>query len=113
MAKKTTTLVTIIDDLTGDEITDGKTVNFGYEGINYEIDLSGKNAEKLHKALEPYISAGRRLGGAKRASSGGRKTSADAARLNAIREWANANGYTVGDRGRIKAEIVEAYDAAH
>jgi len=30
-----------------------------------------------------------------------------------IREWAQANGYTVGDRGRIKAEIVNAYNVAH
>lgn len=31
----------------------------------------------------------------------------------AVREWANSNGYTVGDRGRIKAEILEAFEAAH
>jgi hypothetical protein len=31
----------------------------------------------------------------------------------AVREWANNNGYTVGDRGRIKAEIIEAFEAAH
>jgi hypothetical protein len=112
MAKKTITITTVIDDLTGEEISDGKTVTFGYEGVTYEIDLSTKNAEKLHKALEGYIAAGRRVGTVKRAS-GARKSSADSERLNTIREWANANGYTVGDRGRIKAEIVEAYDAAH
>ena len=31
----------------------------------------------------------------------------------AIRTWANANGYTVGDRGRIAAAITEAFEAAH
>jgi hypothetical protein len=31
----------------------------------------------------------------------------------AIRTWANANGFTVGDRGRIAAGIIEAFDAAH
>jgi hypothetical protein len=31
----------------------------------------------------------------------------------AIRTWANANGFTVGDRGRIAANISEAFDAAH
>jgi len=30
-----------------------------------------------------------------------------------IREWANANGYTIGPRGRIPATIQQAYDAAH
>jgi len=29
-----------------------------------------------------------------------------------IRDWAKANGYTIGDRGRIKAEIMDAYFAA-
>jgi hypothetical protein len=31
----------------------------------------------------------------------------------AIRSWANSNGFTVGDRGRIAANIVEAFEAAH
>lgn len=28
---------------------------------------------------------------------------------SAVREWARANGYEVGDRGRIKKEIVKAF----
>lgn len=31
----------------------------------------------------------------------------------AVRDWANSNGYSVGDRGRIKAEILTAFEAAH
>ncbi len=31
----------------------------------------------------------------------------------AIRTWANANGFTVGDRGRIAANISDAFEAAH
>ncbi|MET3805082.1 hypothetical protein ABIB25_002082 [Nakamurella sp. UYEF19] len=31
----------------------------------------------------------------------------------AIRTWANANGFTVGDRGRIAANITQAFEAAH
>lgn len=31
----------------------------------------------------------------------------------AIRTWANGNGFTVGDRGRIAAGIIEAFEAAH
>lgn len=31
----------------------------------------------------------------------------------AIRTWANANGFTVGDRGRIAANIIEAFEADH
>jgi hypothetical protein len=32
------------------------------------------------------------------------------AELQAIRDWANANGYEVAERGRIKADVVAAYD---
>ena len=31
----------------------------------------------------------------------------------AVRTWANNNGYQVGDRGRIKTEILNAFEAAH
>ncbi len=30
-----------------------------------------------------------------------------------IRAWAQQNGHPVGDRGRLPAELVEAYDKAH
>ncbi|WP_458864192.1 Lsr2 family DNA-binding protein [Mycobacteroides abscessus] len=33
--------------------------------------------------------------------------------MAAIRQWARKNGYEVSDRGRIKAEVVEAFEAAH
>lgn len=30
-----------------------------------------------------------------------------------VRDWANNNGFQVGDRGRIKADILAAFEAAH
>ncbi|WP_314431798.1 histone-like nucleoid-structuring protein Lsr2, partial [Microbacterium lacticum] len=30
-----------------------------------------------------------------------------------VREWAAQNGYTVSERGRIPASVLEAYDATH
>jgi hypothetical protein len=42
-----------------------------------------------------------------------RAASSDKARLNAIREWARHNGYTVADRGRIPTHIEAAYNAKH
>jgi len=113
MAKKTITILT--DDLDGEELPAGsRSTRFSLDGVEYEIDLSADNARELAQALSPYISAGRRVGGSRPASaSRGRATSTDADRLHAIRSWAQGNGYTVGDRGRIKAEIVDAYDASH
>lgn len=116
MAKKTITILT--DDLDGTELPAGsRSTRFSLDGVDYEIDLSAENARALADALSPYISAARRLGGTGRGASTARpRTRAaggDADRLAAIRSWAQGNGYTVGDRGRIKAEIVDAYEAAH
>ena len=33
--------------------------------------------------------------------------------LQAVRDWAVKNGYDVAPRGRVKAEILDAFDAAH
>src|SRR4051794_14066549 len=54
MAKQIVTLLT--DDLDGSEAD--RTVEFGLDGVNYTIDLSEKNAGKLRKALQVYVSAG-------------------------------------------------------
>lgn len=37
----------------------------------------------------------------------------DAAKIKEIRSWANANGYTTGARGRLKADVLDAYKRAH
>ena len=116
MAKKTITILT--DDLDGEELPAGsRSTRFALDGVEYEIDLSAANARALADELAPYIAAGRRVGGSARGVSSSRPRAraagADAERLGAIRAWAQGNGYAVGDRGRIKAEIVEAYDAAN
>jgi hypothetical protein len=41
------------------------------------------------------------------------RTSKSSGDLAAIRAWASSNGYSVGARGRIPAEIREAYAAAN
>ncbi|GGL11479.1 histone-like nucleoid-structuring protein Lsr2 [Mangrovihabitans endophyticus] len=116
MAKQVVTLLT--DDLDGSEAD--RTVEFGIDGANYTIDLSDKNAGKLRKALEPYISAGSRVGrgGFTGRAAGRGRGAAPATRSSreqnqAIREWATKNGHEVSERGRIPASVVEAFNAAH
>lgn len=58
MAQQTT--VTLVDDLDGSKAD--KTVRFGLDHKDYEIDLSGVNAERLYKELEPFLKAARRAG---------------------------------------------------
>ncbi|MFD2395529.1 Lsr2 family protein [Dietzia aerolata] len=107
-----------VDDLDGVEIEDGRaeTIKFGVDGKDYEIDLSEQNAAAFREAIQPYLSAARPAdNGKKRAAKTSRRSSSSAAKgeTGKIRAWARENGYTVSDRGRIPAEIMEAYNAAN
>ena len=112
MAKKVT--VTLVDDFDGEGPAD-ETVEFALDGVSYEVDLSARNAQKLRDDLKKWIDAGRRVGGRRRGRSGipGRgRGSIDREQSAVIREWARRNGHKVSTRGRIPAEIVEAFHAA-
>ncbi|MFD0520682.1 histone-like nucleoid-structuring protein Lsr2 [Paractinoplanes durhamensis] len=109
MAKQVITLLT--DDIDGGEAD--RTVEFGLDGVNYTIDLSEKNAGKLRKALDPFLNSATRVGRSG-ALSARRSAPASTGRASrdqnqAIREWANKNGFEVSERGRIPSHIVEAY----
>jgi hypothetical protein len=98
------------DDIDGSE-AEG-TVTFALNGVGYELDLSAKNRGKLLKAFGPYIQAGRKASA--RVTS--RPTAAPAAKRHdqsAVREWARAQGLKVSDRGRIPADVLSKYEAAH
>jgi hypothetical protein len=103
--------VTLVDDLDGGAADE--TVSFAIDGTSYEIDLSGKNAQKLRDAVTPFLGAARKVGRVS-ARSGGRGRSGGSATVDreqnqAIREWAKKKGLNVSERGRIPAEIVERY----
>jgi hypothetical protein len=110
MAQKTQ--VVLIDDIDGGPAEE--TVTFSLDGVSYEIDLSAKNAATLRDAFAPWVGAGRRVGGRSRT---GRRSGAAPARSRVsstdIRDWGRANGFTVNGRGRISAELREAYDKAN
>jgi len=106
--------VVLIDDLDGSAAAE--TVTFGLDGISYEIDVSDENAARLRDAMAEWVGDSRRVGGGSRRRAGTRSPSAKSDRQSkngAIREWARSNGHPVAERGRIKAEVVEAYTAAH
>ena len=96
--------IVLVDDIDGTEAEE--TVSFAIDGRDYEIDLSTANAEKLREALALYVGHARRGGGRRRNRAGG-PSPAD------IRAWARENGFSVPDRGRVSANVREAYLAAH
>jgi hypothetical protein len=108
----------LIDDITGKEISEGEgeTISFAVEGTEYSIDLDAKNAKKFRDALSFYQDHATKLGRSGvtsiRRGRGGSSRSSSEVDNNAVRKWAEANGYEVSSRGRIKGEIIEAYRAA-
>ena len=103
----------LVDDIDGTEGKDIKTVTFGLHGASYEVDLNKKNTKKLEEALAPFLGVARKAGGSTRAARGsgvGRKPSGED--LNAIRNWAAANGKTVASKGRIAQAIKDEFYAA-
>ena len=115
MAKK----VVIVDDIDGAEGDGIVTQRFSLGPDFYEIDLCPQNLLRLRAALEPFVSAGRRVRGGH-----GRKP-APTPRLQgnsaldfprqerlAIRNWARDNGYNVGERGVFSQEVLAAYREA-
>lgn len=101
--------VILEDDIDGGKAAE--TIQFGLEGVTYEIDLNEKNAAQLRKSLDAYIEAGRRVSGRRR-RTGAANASARREELGKIRAWARENGHDVADRGRISASIREAYAKA-
>jgi hypothetical protein len=108
MAQKVQVL--LVDDLDGSQADE--TVTFGLDGVAYEIDLSSANAAKLRDELAPYVVHARKASSSparrRRARTGaGREQSAR------IREWAKQHGKKISERGRIPADILAEYEAAH
>lgn len=111
----------LIDDLDGKPIDTGlgHQVTFSYQGADYRIDLRPANADKIDAAFAPFIKSAEKVppGGKVRATTSiAAKVSGSgrsAEQLQAIREWAGKNGFDVSPRGRIKADVIDAFDAAH
>lgn len=98
---------TLVDDLDGSPAT--KSIYFGYEGVEYRIDLNDEHAEMLFEDINRWVPSARRVGGRRRAGSKGKKANSFA---KAVREWAKEQGLDCPPRGRIPANIAEAYREA-
>ena len=111
MAQKT--IVQLIDDIDGGEAHE--SVSFGLDGVEYTIDLSEENAERLREGLGAFVDRAQRVGGRKQRASATTavKAGGDRAQNQAIREWARTQGKKISDRGRIPAELVAEFQAAH
>jgi hypothetical protein len=114
MAKKTIEIIT--SDLSGEELEagQGQTILFSVGDSAYSVDLTDDEAKEFHETLGKYTSVASRRSGRpsaqSRKASGSGRTSEE---LSHIRAWAKSNGHDVSERGRIKAEVIEAFDKAN
>jgi hypothetical protein len=102
----TKVLRSLQDDIDGSDAVE--TVRFALDGVEWEIDLSERNANRLRNSLSVFMAHGRRVGG-KRERKPASSNDIDA---RAIRQWAETNGIEINSRGRIPAEVVERYRSA-
>lgn len=123
MARIVRTEVDFVDDLDGKPVDpdEAATVEFSVrwpgsrKTREYSIDLRPSNLTKFETALNKYIENATevRNGNTVTRTSVSSGSGASKEQLQAIRAWARENGYEISDRGRISAEIQEAYDQAH
>ena len=66
-----------------------------------------QNADSFRGLFQDYIAVSRRTGTASKVKS----TTKGGAPTSEIRAWAKSNGYDVPDRGRIPADVREAFNA--
>ena len=100
--------VELEDDLDGGPAAE--TLRFGLGGLEYEIDLSKKNASRFRRQIAPYIEHARKAGSRQRRRAARAGSSRE--RSGDIRAWAKDQGIPVSERGRIPAGVVQQYEAA-
>jgi Lsr2 len=100
--------VLFVDDIDGSEATG--TVRFGIGGAEYEIDLSQAHADELAAAVGPYVAAARKATGPRQPARAARPARHD---QSEVRAWAREQGLKVSGRGRIPADVLAQYEAAH
>ena len=89
--------------------TADETVSFALDGAEYEIDLSSKNATGLRDALAPWVSHARKIGGRRKRAT----RSTGLGQHQRHPGLGTRHGHDVSSRGRVSAEVRDAYEKAH
>lgn len=117
MARKV--VVELVDDIDGTIFgEDGANITFSVNGVNYGIDLKDKHASKFHKKIgffsnTPSGSVSANADRIVRQPRRLRRGDAATRDVKEIRTWVAERGYEISSRGRIPAEVEQAYQDAH
>ncbi|WP_329271767.1 histone-like nucleoid-structuring protein Lsr2 [Streptomyces sp. NBC_01451] len=115
-------LVILLDDLANDDTTEAdETVQFSLDGVDYEIDLTEANAQKLRARLKEFTQAGRVVPKRRRLPRPMTEPAGASATLSrhqggidpkAARAWATEHGLIAPkQRGVLGRNIKDAYNA--
>jgi Lsr2 len=110
--------VVLTCDLHEGEVPADETVTFAVDGTTYAFELCAEHLSEFRDTLGRYVGAARRADQPRRgrrrseSSAPSRSSSSGKTDLAEVRSWARSQGYKVSDRGRISAEVQEAYEAA-
>ncbi|UVF80080.1 histone-like nucleoid-structuring protein Lsr2 [Gordonia mangrovi] len=110
--------IEILDDMDGEPIDpdDFNRVEFevklpGRRPVRYCLDLRSANVARFETGIAEYVGMATRVPAGD--TTAGTSTRTQARRRNqAIRRWAQENGYEVSTRGRLSADLIEAFEAA-
>jgi hypothetical protein len=97
------------DDLTGGPADE--TVKFGMDGVDYEVDLSTRHASEFRRLLAQFVEHARMVRSQR--SHPRARTAASRERSRQIRAWAERQGFSVAEHGRLPANVIEEYELAH
>ena len=97
------------DDLTGGPADE--TVRFGLDGMDYELDLSTRHAVELRRLLAPFVEHARLVRSQRLRPRA--RTAASRERSRDIRAWAERQGYSVAEHGRLPGNVIQEYEVAH
>lgn len=100
-----------IDDIDGSAAE--REFTFSVDGIDYAIDLSTENITEFNHAIAGFMESARRVPKGRARARSTSTVRANREHLAAVRSWARQNGLVVSDRGRVSAEIMAKFDAAH
>ena len=110
MATKVTT--TLVDDIDNAQEA-AETVTFALDGTSYEIDLTETNAKTLRTVIGQFAQYGRVTSRPSAPSKRRDRRSHGDYDPAKVREWAKTQGIQLSERGRISAEVIQAYKAGH
>jgi len=95
------------------EPVEDEPIRFGWGTAFYETDLCAKHGEELRDFMEKTLRTARRLGApAKSVTPKVRRDKRPAVSTKEVRDWAQAQGMKVNDRGRVPEALIVQFLAA-